>query len=388
MVDQTDGSRYTETQVAREKKWCMAVMKVAPVAFQVVLDAADLQHWPVPEWAREVLAEARAAGASEAEALWLDATELERLYLALMRSSGRPDLGLLIGASPAVVRYGILPSLIMNAPDLRRIIEVITHYAVLAQERSELRFEPALPCSAVYVDPLGSTPEGVRCRLEFILVGLTMIWRLAGGGRSGIVRTCFPYRRPDHAQAYEEAFDGELVYDAPHAALVFDSHMLDRGLPGADPVLFDAVRLRADMTLAELKARQSCVQTLIKTLESCLHERPRMADVAARMQLHERTLRRQLHEHGVTYNEVLGRVQLARAQSLLCQGEMSIQAVAQASGYLNVSAFHRAFLRSTGRTPGQWRRGRATGASLLSAEASTPVDSGLTARGLVADPQT
>ncbi len=365
----------------------MAVMKVAPVAFQVVLDAADLQHWPVPAWARQRLAEARAAGSSEAEAQWLDATELERLYLALMQGSGRPDLGLLLGASPAVVRYGVLPSLIMNAPDLRRIIEVITRYAVLTQERSELQFEPSLPCSAVYIDPMGRTADGLRCRLEFILVGLTMVWRLAGGGRSGIVRTCFPYPRPDHVGAYAEAFDGELVFDAPRAALVFDTQMLERGLPGADPVLFEAVRLRADMTMAELRARQSCVQTLIQTLEAFLHERPRMADIAARMQLHERTLRRQLHEHGVTYNEVLARVQLARAQSLLCQGEMSIQAVAQATGYLNVSAFHRAFLRSTGRTPGQWRGGPDAPVRPVSAAVPTPPGSGPTGRVPAADRQ-
>ena len=287
----------------------MVLMKVAPVAFQVVLEAADLQRWPVPAWARSVVQRANGAPGADAEETWIDTQDLDRLYRALMASSGRPDLGLLLGSSPAVVRYGSLPSLIMNAPNLQGIIEVIIRYAALAQERSEVSLEIAQPCSTLYVDPIGCTPEGRRCRLEFILVGLTMIWRLAGGGDTGIERVCLPYDRPEHAAAYPALLDGELVFGAPRAALVFRSDMLGRCLPGADPVMFESLRLRADQALASLWTRRGCVEALTRVLETCLHERPRMADVAARMHLHERTLRHQLRQQGRAYNDVLVQVE-------------------------------------------------------------------------------
>lgn len=81
-----------------------------------------------------------------------------------------------------------------------------------------------------------------------------------------------------------------------------------------------------------------------------------MPEVALRLGLGERALRRALAREGTTFEDVRDGVRLAIAQDLLSMSRLSIGDLALTLDFATTSAFIHAFRRWTGETPAAWRR--------------------------------
>ena len=135
----------------------------------------------------------------------------------------------------------------------------------------------------------------------------------------------------------------------------FKASMLDASLGATDPMIYQAVLARLSLALSELREQDRLVDQVNRVLSERLHLKPRITDVASALGLHERTLRRRLADLGVDHQQLLQRLQQDRAMAALALGERSIQQIAGDVGFASVAAFHRAFMRWTGQTPGAWR---------------------------------
>jgi AraC-like DNA-binding protein len=78
-----------------------------------------------------------------------------------------------------------------------------------------------------------------------------------------------------------------------------------------------------------------------------------------------RTLQRRLREEGTTFLGLLEETQRALAEFYLRRPEVAICEVSYLTGFSQPSAFHRAFRRWTGLTPGEFRRDRGKGTPRL-----------------------
>ncbi|HYU16716.1 MAG TPA: helix-turn-helix transcriptional regulator, partial [Candidatus Acidoferrum sp.] len=86
---------------------------------------------------------------------------------------------------------------------------------------------------------------------------------------------------------------------------------------------------------------------------------PRASEVARRLHVSTRTLKRKLAEQGTSFSSILGDVRRQRAMLLLDNRELAIAEVATRVGYTEVPNFTRAFRKWTGTTPAAYRaRGR------------------------------
>ena len=85
---------------------------------------------------------------------------------------------------------------------------------------------------------------------------------------------------------------------------------------------------------------------------------PGEPDLAERMGVSPRTLRRRLGEEGWSYRELLASVRVERAKKLLETTAEPITAVGYRVGYDNASAFARAFRTQVGVSPSRYRRMR------------------------------
>ena len=73
------------------------------------------------------------------------------------------------------------------------------------------------------------------------------------------------------------------------------------------------------------------------------------------------TLRRRLSEEGESYQSILDELRRDLAIALLGETSLSVAAIAIELGFAESSAFHRAFKKWTGASPGEYRRGAAAG---------------------------
>jgi AraC-like DNA-binding protein len=78
--------------------------------------------------------------------------------------------------------------------------------------------------------------------------------------------------------------------------------------------------------------------------------------------LTERTLQRRLADEGATLSALVDQIRCELAQGHLRHPGLSVTDVAFMLGYSEASAFHRAFRRWTGRSPGDFRKAELGGA--------------------------
>ena len=81
-----------------------------------------------------------------------------------------------------------------------------------------------------------------------------------------------------------------------------------------------------------------------------------LGDIARRMALSERTLRRRLRALGTSYNEILRDVRSSTAQEWLRDGNLTMESIAWRLGYTETANFRHAFKRWTGQSPQAFRR--------------------------------
>jgi AraC-like DNA-binding protein len=82
---------------------------------------------------------------------------------------------------------------------------------------------------------------------------------------------------------------------------------------------------------------------------------PDLEAVAAHMHISPQTLRRHLREEGTSFQELKDQLRRDIAIYHLGRADLSLQQIAEQLGFSEPSAFHRAFKKWTGLTPGAYR---------------------------------
>jgi len=85
---------------------------------------------------------------------------------------------------------------------------------------------------------------------------------------------------------------------------------------------------------------------------------PDLEAISRQLLMAPRTLRRWLQEEGTSIRQIKEALRRDFALRLLGNEHLSVQEVAEQSGFAEVAAFCRAFKRWTGQPPAQWRKGR------------------------------
>jgi AraC-like DNA-binding protein len=81
-----------------------------------------------------------------------------------------------------------------------------------------------------------------------------------------------------------------------------------------------------------------------------------MAAVASSLNMTDRTLRRHLAEEGTSFSAIADQVRYSLAAQQLQRSDLSIEDVAELTGFSDPANFRRAFLRWTGMTPARFRQ--------------------------------
>ena len=100
---------------------------------------------------------------------------------------------------------------------------------------------------------------------------------------------------------------------------------------------------------------------LLAVLAGLPEREPVVATIAARLHMSARSLQRRLQSEGTSFAEVLSDLRRDMALRYLQDQRISIGEVAFLLGFLDVTAFHRAFKRWTGSTPAEYRRSARSG---------------------------
>ena len=174
--------------------------------------------------------------------------------------------------------------------------------------------------------------------------------------RIPIIDAVFDYAEPPHAAEYRRMFYAQNTqFGGAAITLSFPVSYLDL------PVVQNEHTLKAFLKTspADLLVKPKNDDSLTGRIRTMLRQRadyPEFEQVAAELYLTPQTLRRRLKDEGSSYQQIKDNLRRDTAVYFLSRPELSIDDIALQLGFSEPSAFHRAFKKWTGVTPGVYRQ--------------------------------
>jgi AraC-like DNA-binding protein len=273
-----------------------------------------------------------------------------------------PDFGLHLGEMAVTTQFALPWHLVRASATLGEgILRLVAAWRV---------FNDIHPPELMLADESRPDPIGVlrmrtkdtalpvpRHAVEYAFAWIVAASRRATGTDVSPVHVSFEHPRPPDTREHDRIFRCEVTFGADAAALVYSKDAIDLPTTDADPELAELLDRHAAGLLAKLPERgafSARVRSAAAPLLACgdlTIER-----VASALGASARSVQRHLHDEGTSFQRVIADLRKEAATHYLQSGVHSIAEVALLLGFSDQSAFHRAFVRWTGRTPGDVRR--------------------------------
>lgn len=177
------------------------------------------------------------------------------------------------------------------------------------------------------------------------------------GRRIPIIESEFRCLEPDYSRELRFVFSTNLRFSQVGSSIVFPSKYLKMGNIQNERTMKEFLRHAPGNFLVLYKNSSSLVAKIIRQFrEMPPSSWPNFATLAHQLHVSQATLRRRLSDEGVTYQRILDDLRRDLAVEFLSDTEQSLADIAEALGFSEASAFHRAFRKWTGVKPGEYRK--------------------------------
>ena len=211
-----------------------------------------------------------------------------------------------------------------------------------------------------FEDPEAPLPEPLRemmfsSILTSIVRGMEFVQPKHAGEREIWLRGS----EPPGYQSRQRQLPG-VRFNMPKAGVLLggDPSWLDEPLPTANPEGLAHALAQCERESALTETDTDIARQIRAHLVLNQNGYPTPEQLAANLCLTPRTLRRRLHEQGLSYRRILDDVRRRDSCDLLATSNLEIQSISELLGYADPANFTRAFKGWTGRTPRNWRAER------------------------------
>jgi AraC-like DNA-binding protein len=195
------------------------------------------------------------------------------------------------------------------------------------------------------------------CEHELLLLLLYGVSCWLVGRRIPILRAEFSYAEPAHSPEYRLMYCADLRFNRPSTAIAFEASYLNLPIVQNEGSIKEFLRTAPESILLKYKNGSSLNARVRRRLRQFLPgEVPDFDRLAEDLNMTPATLRRRLHEEGESYQSIKDQLRRDLAISYLSHSSRSVMDIALELGFSERSAFHRAFRKWTGASPGEFRR--------------------------------
>lgn len=285
---------------------------------------------------------------------------LRRLFLNALDESGDPNLGVNLALQFQPTYIGLPAYTAMNAARFKDGLEVLARFFFLSFPAFEFRLiqgEAGLDAEEAAVRLRSKFPFEDIAYFGFSSAIVAINGLLKAMLRSDRIATRaeMTVDTPEGWTCMEAEIGFPIRFGATENRIIFSNALLDRPLPGADPINHARLLGLCEQFAAEMAFETTPVTQVIAILEAAPALKLSLSDVAADLGYSERGLRRQLDRSGTSYRKLVDQVREQRARTLLSGSAQPIKAIAGALGFESSSNFARSFKRWTGLSPKAFR---------------------------------
>jgi len=281
-----------------------------------------------------------------------------RIWDEVERLTADPTFGLFIGRTATTSAMPLAGRLVAASATLGEgLARVMTHYRLFNDAHpSTMIVSDDEVCFRVDTQALSVRPP--RLAIEFAFAWCIDIASAAIGERMRWRGVSFEHDAPDELSQYESTFGCPVTFSANETSFRHERALLDRPTVAPDPHLISILERYASMLATRLPARDNLGDRVREVLSALLARGDVAAPLAAEaLGLSPRSLQRKLRDEGLSFSALVDEARCELAKEAL-KGSAPLAEIALRLGFSDQSAFHRAFMRWTGRTPGDFRRPR------------------------------
>jgi AraC-like DNA-binding protein len=283
--------------------------------------------------------------------------EFDAVQRVALDLTGDEALGLHFAEHASEAAFSILGHLVAVAPTLRDALALIPPFGGLLFGDTHQTVEECVDVATIRHEFHRTSARADRMHAEFAIAGFARLIRIFAGPTARISGAYFEHASPAHRPEYCRVFQGAERFNQTLTSIEFPRKLLDVRQLHHDPRLFGVLRAEARRTIDTASRGARHADRLKHYLAARPASRIPTMDVAAReLGMSVRSLRRRLAEEGVSYRAILQTVLEEAAIHALQTPGRSVQEAADATGFSDSTAFHRAFKQWTGVTPTEFVR--------------------------------
>lgn len=284
--------------------------------------------------------------------------QFDIVYRNVYRLCSQPALGIELGKSLNLSRWGVLACALQSSKHLGDALNTAKEYRRLMRSRFQLIPETQAKFIAVNIIP--HSEMGFAVSEDFTLdVLLGSLWRLMqdlSNTQASFEKVHLTRPAPLNKSLYSQLLQCPVYFGQKQNALYLTQESLLSPLPLANLASKRQALLlcETDKQLLELSFQQDTSALVLQTLFNSHHEEWKLPVVAKKLALSERSLRRKLHQQGKEFRELKQHRQMQLAIELLMQ-PLPVTQVAEQCGFKDSASFRQRFKDNMGMSPKQFQ---------------------------------
>lgn len=283
------------------------------------------------------------------------AQELQLVRNIVTLLDDEPGLGFEAGMRTRITTHGVLGLAVLSSPTMRAAIDVAMRYFSMMTSFARAWHIDHGDEIWLFGDDR-DLPGDVRAFCaERDVSALLCNWYLVFGVPPPIVRAEIAGSLRSRLQPILEQFEIPSTESAQLQLAVFDGTDIDRPMPNASPLTALLFEEQCADLLQRRGLRQGVAGSVREVLLRQMNGRITQEDVADRLHMSLRTMRRRLADEGTSYRRLCVETYGTLAEELLATG-LTVEDVAFRMGYSGAPSFSNAFKQWRGISPGRFAR--------------------------------
>ncbi len=200
--------------------------------------------------------------------------------------------------------------------------------------------------------------RGVELSNEATLSATVVVLRKITESDISPVEVSFKHAPPQKLDDYTKAFNCSILFNQANNYIAYKKEDLERRTAKADESIHRFLVDRVDEETRNIEFRGSkIVNDVEKLIRDALPSGiPGVEQIGQIMGMSRRTLTRRLSENGISFRNLIRKIQEEVSKDLLKNSSFSIAEIAFETGFSEQSAFSRAFKNWTNKSPAEFRK--------------------------------
>jgi AraC-like DNA-binding protein len=302
----------------------------------------------------QLLHQARINGLSASDSSIFSSIEAVILLSTAAELINDPYLGIRLGQQVGIDSYGTFGFAIMSCANLRESIELLLRYG-------KVFFKPHWESENhngglwLWHNLTKGTPAQQRLIAELSFSQMSLIGNSLYRSRLEGAELQLIYSEPPDSAYYQSLFDIKVIFGAERNQLFLPEHILDTPVKTANVSDHVVFHQQCEGMLRSLTTGEKVTTEVRRLLLQSAGDFFDINQVAARLNMSERSLRRRLNAESVSFRTLFEEVRDLLATEYLAKTDLTVAEIAHLLSYSETVNFRRAFMRWNGTTPSEYR---------------------------------